>query len=425
MRLLSDGIFMSFARIATFALAAAQSVVTARALGPEGRGAFALPAIDVSLAATFVLGLSSGISYFLLNRRGGRSVLRAAIAAAAVATLAGALLTVAVAACNGHLWAAIPALFYLPSFAVLSLVSGYCIGRDRIRHWGLVNVATSAVTILLVLAGFAIFGRTAAVAIAAWVAGTFIVALVGAVGAFASARSLANDAIGFGEFLRYAGKAGALNVATLLNYRIDVYIVAALAPLSVLGMYTIAVAGAESALALTHTASIVTAPRIGKLDRNDAREFVARCSRNSLFVALVACAIAAVAVPWAVRILFGPAYEPIVPALRVLLVGVVALSVGGVIANYFMLNAGRAGVPLSTAVLSIIVCAALSLALVPRLGMLGAAIATATAYVVGQTVAIAAFCRETGLHPARVLLVNGADLAFYRRAVLSLRTRHA
>ncbi len=212
---------------------------------------------------------------------------------------------------------------------------------------------------------------------------------------------------------------------TLLNYRVDVYIVAALAPLGVLGLYSVAVAGAESALALTHAASLATAPRLGTLERSEAGAFAARCSRNSLFVATVACGAIAVAAPWAVRLLFGAAYEPIVPALRVLLLGVVALSVGGVIANYFMLNLGRARVPLTTAGLSALLCAGLAFALVPRIGMLGAAIATSAAYLAGQIASVVLFCRETGLHPGRVLFIDGGDIAFYRRAFLRLRTRAA
>ncbi len=150
MRLLGDTLLMALARIATLGSAAALSVLTARLLGPAGRGAYALPSIDAGLAATFVLGLGSAVSYFLLNGRAGRGVLRAALAGGALATLAGGALTVAIAAWNHHLWAAIPALVYLPSYALLSLVSGYCVGRDRLRHWSVVNVSTSLVTLALV-----------------------------------------------------------------------------------------------------------------------------------------------------------------------------------------------------------------------------------------------------------------------------------
>ena len=425
MRLFSDAVFIAVARTLTVALAGALSVLTARTLGPAGRGAYSLPSIDSGLAATFMFGLSSAVSYFMLNRRAGRGLLKPALLGVGLTVLAGGIATIAIATSNRNLYAVLPALVYLPAYGVLSLVSGYFIGRNRIRYWSVVNVSTQATTILLMLVGFATLGRTPAVAIAAWVSGACLVAIAGAVVVLRSSRTLNGEEPAPAEFLRFAAKAGALNVMALLNYRIDVYIVAMLAPLSTLGLYVVAVAGAESALAITCTASMVTAPRIGSLAKSDAGDFTARCSRNSLFVALITCGLASLVLPWAVLLFFGHAYDAIVSPLRVLLGGVVALSIGGVISNYFMLNRGRAYVPITTSGLSAVVCAVISFALVPRLGMLGAAIGTTTAYIVGQAAATAWFCRATGMRPHRLLLLDRADIAFYRALFARFRIRHA
>jgi O-antigen/teichoic acid export membrane protein len=126
-----------------------------------------------------------------------------------------------------------------------------------------------------------------------------------------------------------------------------------------------------------------------------------------------------------VRLLFGAAFLPLVPALRVLLIGVVALSIGGVIANYFMLNAGKMRVPFTTAGIAAALCAVLSFLLIPRFGMLGAAISTTVAYLVQQTLSVAAFCRETGISPLRVLVIDREDVRAYRGLALRLALRRA
>lgn len=423
MKLLSDAVFMACARVIVIASAAATNVVIARLLGPIGRGAYALPSIDASLATTFALGLSSAVSYFLLNRKAGTAIVAPALGAAALVTAAGAIFVVAVATWNHQLWAVWPALVYLPAYALMSLVSGYWIGRGRVRSWSMVAVATGVVTLAFVCAGLFFVGKAASIAVGGWVAGTVVVSVVGAVLVALDLRRLGAGQERPAGFFRFTGKTGLLNVMTLLNYRVDVYIVAALAPLSTLGLYAIAVAGAESALALTHTASMVTAPRIGTLERDEAGAFTARCSRSSVFVATLACIAIGLLAPWIVRVLLGAAFVPLVPTLRVLLVGVVALSVGGVICNYFMLNLGRVRIPLWSAAASAVVCAGLSFALVPRIGMLGAALGTTVAYIVGQVVAVASFCRETGLHPARVLVIDRSDLALYRTVFVRLVAR--
>jgi stage V sporulation protein B len=425
-KLLGDAAFTATARVLMLSLAAAINILVARGLGPAGRGLYALPSIDASLAITFALGLSSAVSYYMLKGRSGARVLGAALAAAGVFVVAGSLLTVAIAWWNHNLWAAWPALAYLPSYAVVTLVSGYCIGTRRVRTWSTINVATMLATLVLIGAGFLAFGRTPTVAIGGWVCGMLVVALAGAVAVARDARSRGGDDDEAPTgFMQYGGRSGLVNVMTLLNYRVDVYIVAALAPLSVLGMYAIAVAGAESALALTHTASMVTAPRIGSLDREEAGAFTARCTRSSLVVALFTCACIALFAPPIVHLLFGSAFLPLVPALRVLLIGVVALSIGGVISNYFMLNLGTMRVPFTTAAIAAGLCAVLSFVLIPRYGMLGAAISTTLAYVVQQALAVTLFCRHTRLSPWRVLVIGREDVRAYRTLALRLRPRRA
>src|SRR3984957_8274496 len=252
-KLAGDAAFMALARIGVLGLAAAINILVARGLGPAGGGPYALPSIDASMATTFALGLSSAVSYYMLKRRSGARVLLPALASAGMFVAAGSVLTVAIAWWNHNLWAAWPALAYLPSYAVVTLVSGYCIGTGRVRWWSIVNVATMLATLVLIGTGFLTVGRPPAVAIAGWAGGMLVVALAGAVAVARDARKLGDDGEKAEGFANYGGRAGLVNVMTLLNYRVDVYIVAALAPLSVLGMYAVAVAGAESALALTHT----------------------------------------------------------------------------------------------------------------------------------------------------------------------------
>ena len=84
-----------------------------------------------------------------------------------------------------------------------------------------------------------------------------------------------------------------------------------------------------------------------------------------------------------------------------------------------MLNRGIARIPLSTWGTSAVVSAVLSLVLVPRMGMIGAALSVATGYVVGQAAAVVCFSRDTGLHPMRLLLIDREDVAFYRRLLLT------
>ncbi|GAC1621873.1 MAG: polysaccharide biosynthesis C-terminal domain-containing protein [Vulcanimicrobiaceae bacterium] len=422
MGLLANAAFLSSARVCTLVAAVMLNVVTARALGPEGRGSYSLPGIDASLASTFILGLQTATSFFLLKRRAGSSVARpAALTASAFVTI-GCIIATSIALLNRHAWAAVPAMLYLPCSATLSVVAGYWIGRDRVKTCGLINVATTVSTLACVTFALLIFGRTAQVAIGGWLAGQALVASC-ALATMARDVRRGGDPVSLREYARFAMRTGAVNMVTLLSYRIDVLVVAAIAPIEVLGLYGVAVAGAESTLAVTYAANQVAAPRLGTANRSDGATFAARCTRHTVLAAAIVATFVGLLAPFAVSSLFGQRFLPLVPSLRVLLVGVVALTSGGTIANYFVLNVGMVRLPLATGALSATISGALTFALFPRIGMIGAACAITTAYVVGQCVAVAYFCRYSGIHPRRVLVIEPDDFEVYRNVVTSLWAR--
>ena len=289
---------MGLTRVTSLAGAAAINVLVSRVLGPAGRGSYALPIIDCGLAATLIMGFSSALPYFMLKSGVDRGLLRPIVRAMVVFILAGSALTVAIGLSNRQLWALLPALAYLPFYALLTTVSGYCIGRDKIRYGGLLNVAVPFLTLASIGAGFLLFGRTAHVAVFGWLFGTAVTAICAVVIALRYVRPDRDSAVRTPDFIRFAAKAGTLNMVNVLNYRIDVYIVAMIAPLSTLGLYSVAVAGAEAAVALAHSFSLAMQPRVGSLDRSGAAIFTARCSRsNLLFAALLCTVVALIATP--------------------------------------------------------------------------------------------------------------------------------
>jgi Na+-driven multidrug efflux pump len=90
-----------------------------------------------------------------------------------------------------------------------------------------------------------------------------------------------------------------------------------------------------------------------------------------------------------------------------------------------MINRGRTHVPLVTSSISAAICGAISVVLVPRHGMLGAAVASTVAYIVSQAIAVYLFCRDSGVSPAAALFIDAQDFAFYGRLVRRLTLRFA
>jgi O-antigen/teichoic acid export membrane protein len=201
----------------------------------------------------------------------------------------------------------------------------------------------------------------------------------------------------------------------MLNYRVDLYVVAALTTHAALGFYTTAVSAAETLLVAAQVGSIVTVPQMGSLPKDEAALLTARCVRNN-FVFVGLCGLVAIflAEP-AVGLLYGRAFLPAVPPLRILVLGVVPWSAASIMSSYFTLNGRRPQVALCTAGLSAAACAAIAIVLVPHFGISGAAIATTVTYAGSVVVMSAYFSKQTKIPISRILFFQPEDLRGYRK----------
>lgn len=412
---LYDGLYTFVLRILNIGCAAGLGILTARALGPAGKGLYALPGIEAGLIVSAFSGLGSALSYFLLNRDPDRSVIRTSLLCSAAFVAAGAVAILPIALLSGQAWAALPAIVSLIPAAAVNLAAGYALGIKRVRYSTSIGVAVTVVTLVFMAAGFLIAGRTPPIAIAMWLLANIVVGIAAILAMLWHARTLkGSGSVGVLEYGKFAGKVGLVNLVSLLNYRADLYIVAILASAASLGLYTVAVSAAESLLVPTQVAALVTSPHIGSVDTRAAAGLAAACVRNNLLVALVVCGAIYALAPPLIHLLYGAAFAGVIPVLRILLAGVFAMSLGSPMATYFTLKLGKPEVPLWLAGASAAICIAVSLALVPSLGITGAAIGSTCAYVLGQAAALWYFHRSTRLGFRVLLLPTAEDFAVYR-----------
>lgn len=422
-QLVADGVYSFALRIVNMGLSAALGILTARVLGPHGRGIYAMPMVESGLVTAAFAGLSGAISYFLLRKEAGRGVLRPTLLGALGFFAAGALAIVVIARSAHATWTILPAVLCLSPALAVMIGTGYATGTHKIRLVTSIATANTVLAISFMIGAFLLLGRTPSAAIDAWIAsgntlGAFIIGWV-----LWDSRRLPPGSVGFREYAWYAIRAGSVNLVSLLNYRADIYIVALLADTQMLGMYTIAVAGAEALLTATQVTTIVTSPHVGSLSTKEAAQLVARCIRHNVLVAGVCSAGLAIVAPFVVSLLYGSAFLPMVPALRVLLIGVFALSLGGPMANFFSLRLGKPEVAFTLASVSALICIGVSWFLVPRIGLVGAALGSTLGYVLSQTVAITYFGVVSGINARTMLLPKLSDLSVYVRLITTLGNR--
>ncbi len=186
------------------------------------------------------------------------------------------------------------------------------------------------------------------------------------------------------------GQLGSL--LTLLNLRFDFVFLAALAGPATLGIYAVASKYAEVLRLLPIAAYWVLYPRFARADAASAvassRRLIPRAGAVTAVTALPLAVAAGLVVP----ALFGGSFRNAVLPAQILLVGLGAEGAAGV-ATAFLYGRGRPGLNSLAAGAGVIVTVILDLILIPRLGAVGAAVASTAAYLT-TTVSLVAWYRH-------------------------------
>ena len=411
-------------QLAIAVLGFANVLLVARTLGPSARGDVALLTTISMLTSTLAL---LGIDEANVNIAGREPGSRRALATNTV--VLSALLGLGALAVLIPLLEAVPALggnapsglrwlaLALIPVLILKVALKFLLQADY--HFGAVNLAwlLPPLVSVSVNAVLAAFGRlTVTSAFSTWAAAhilatALLVVFVAlrSVGFGRPDPSLARRTIGFGarSHLGRAMMAG--------NYRADQWFVGSIAGSRELGLYSVAVAWSEVLLYLPTVLVIVQRPYLVRAERAEAGRRAAQIFRAGLVVTGVAVVAVVALAPVLCAVVFGAAFAGSVDDLRVLAAGAV-----GILALKLLGNAvtaqGRPGLATAGATAAFAVTLSLDIVLVPELGGLGAAIASASAYTVGGAATALIFLRFFGARPGR-LAPRPADLAHLARQV--------
>jgi O-antigen/teichoic acid export membrane protein len=393
------------------ALSLLNVLVIARTLGPVGRG-------DVAFLTTigFLVPwlVSLGIDQANVNLAGRQGRLSPALATnslllAVVLGVAGAglvaLLVAVVPAAGGD---ADSALRWLVLASMPMLVAQILLKQLAAAFYGFVvlNVGylVPPALNLSVNAGLALLGKlTVATAVIAWLAGQVVATLV-AVGYVLQRLD------GFGRpdsvlgrrQLSFGLRAHAGRVMLLGNYRIDQWILGAIAGSRELGLYSIAVAWAETLFFLPNALASVQRPDLVRAAREAAARQAAAVFRFVIAVTAILALVMVVAAPILCTGVFGESFGGSVDDLRVLVLGAFGIAALKLLGSALtardrpLLESAAIGV-------AFVAILALDFLLIPGLGGLGAAIASMAAYSAGGVAVMVLFVSALGGRAADLL----------------------
>jgi O-antigen/teichoic acid export membrane protein len=374
------------------------SIITARSLGPAGRGVYYLVFMSGTLAVQLAtLGLHASNTYLVAQDRRrlgpllGISLWVSLVAATAAAGLVVliALPAAGAAQAGRAIYWAIP---YAPCALFVLLSSTLFVGAGRVGTYNLIQLLSA----LLALAGVAVAaalhetvnGFLAALVIAMFVAGA---AALGC--GLRTPASLRFDRALFASGARYALRAYVVGLLGFMVTRVNVFVLAHRAPPDQVGMYSVAMQFFDVLSILPASLGTVLLPSL--IARGNPWRSALRSTLWTAVLLAPACALTALLAGPLIGWLFGARFEP--AAWVTVLVMPAAFFIGMVSVLSQYLAAGgypRELILIWGAALALVVL--VSTLLVPRLGANGAAVSLSTTYLLVLLAVLLASLRFAG-----------------------------
>jgi stage V sporulation protein B len=396
-------------------LGAARQVVVGRSLGPSGLGVVGLAeSVETLLIRVAPLGLTASLP-LLVSRQLGEGRADAAGRYLATGTVLGLVLAIAAAGIMAA--AAIP----------LSSLAADEATRTTLLAWSLVVLGLTACQVLASgLRGLLAIPASTAVRDVLPNLLVLVLAVIGLVAGvrlpglalFYGAGALVAAGIGF-LALRRVVTAGdlevrvdrsllrpllALSLPVLLMAasgqlirQVNVPMLAAATDLATVGLFTVGLFFATSVEGVFIALTLVYMPLASRALVAEGREAVAArqaaVARWTYLATLVPVLVLAAATEEVVDVLFGPAYRGAATAIRILAVGLLVQAAIGP-RNSVLLALDRARDVTATFLVALVVVVVTSVALIPAIGLNGAAISFAAGTVVRSVLSLVFLARE-------------------------------
>jgi O-antigen/teichoic acid export membrane protein len=211
-------------------------------------------------------------------------------------------------------------------------------------------------------------------------------------------------------------------IASFLNYRIDIFLVNFFIGPAGAGIYTAAVRVAEQLWLISSSAAVVLLPRLAGLHAaKDTRSQLTPIVARSITLTGFGMAIALAAISdWIVPLAFGAEYAQSAVVLLWLLPGAVVYTLVMVISPDLAargrpdLNAWSAGVALVVNVVG-------NLLLIPAYGIIGAALASTLSYVISGAITMSFYTRLSRTCAWDLVRVSGTDWRILRVFAAKIR----
>lgn len=412
------GIF--FASILTTLFSLPMSILIARFLGPEGKGVLTIVLLVVGQVGLFLtLGVEIALVHYGGRRRWDLDTLASvSLGLGIFFGLVGAGIAIAIFALAFR--ETVPRdlfPFLILMASTIPMVQTTLFLRSLIRvsgriveegFLGVISAILNLVAIVLALmAGTGLRG----VLLGLWLSSTLSTILIFLLGfRWNLVRSRPDLSISVSKpLVTYGLKLHVGSVFQTLNYRFDMYLVAYFLGSASVGLYSVAVAVGEWLWLTPGVLGASLMQRVATCSEEDVNRMVGVINRLTSAILVLGTLVLALVGSGLIHFLYGEAFSASYLPLLLLLPGIWALGLW----KNFMNDLSVRGYPTTksyTSGVALLLTVVLDILLIPRWGIIGAAIASSIAYLTAWGMALRLYCRITHYRPWDLLVTRQEDL---------------
>ncbi len=418
------------------------SVAVARHLGPSGTGAIALLTVLFEvLLAIFGFGLTVGTTYLVSRgewsvrnafREGQGAALLLGVAGVATGLVFFALTQNQVFA-GISLVSAVLGVAHLPFAIGRALTGAIALARERYEAYASLELARTAVLIavgvplvLMLDLNGALIGLAAA-SVAGYLAATVWAIRYGRVAPVPvhAHPGRLREAAAFGS------KAWGASLLQLVNYRLDLFLLALYVSHADVGRYSVALSvtalgwilpAALETVIFPRTADLHGAHLRGEIAAEESDRATVRAIRHSVILLVPATIAVLLLVVVAIPVLYGSEFGKSVWLGLILTPGVIGLALGKSV-SAVVTGRGRPHYALWTVAITVPLTIVLYLTLIPLLGAYGAALGSTVSYLTSMGLGLFWFKRTTHIPFRAALVPSAVELRDYVDALATVRRR--
>jgi O-antigen/teichoic acid export membrane protein len=388
-------------RLAVLGIGFLVGIVSARGLGPAGRGVYAATVTSAALIVQLGnFGLSSAVLYFVSRRQQRGSAFLALSWAAGAVLLGLCMLTYAILRWRGHapsgsflvaLWA--------PAQLTALLQEQVFLGLKRFHQYNALQLAGRSLGLLGALCAVWLRAGDPLTFLASQLLADVIPLVVGLVLLLSAGLGKGTHTIAAGPVARLAARAAPALVIPFLLVRSDILLMQAFRGSVETGIYSVAAQLIDVLLLLPASFARILFVSLAR-SRDPAGE-TARTGRQVLGLLALLAALMGASGPWAIPLVFGLRYSTSYGPMLVLLPGAVLLGLQTIVGQFFGMR-GYPGFLTAYWLVGLAINLGINLYAIPRFGAMGAAAASSAGYTVVSCLVLGRFTRAAGF-PLRSL----------------------